>query len=46
MKKLCGRLYLYPFPQTDIGALTEHDNECKTYHFITGLLGLSTVPEN
>ena len=45
MKKLCGHLYLYPAPQTDIGALTEHDNECKTYDFITGLLGLSVVPE-
>jgi len=45
MKKLRGHLYLYPAPQTDIDALTEHDNECKTYHFITGLLGLSAVPD-
>jgi hypothetical protein len=46
MKKLNGYLHLYPAPQIDIGALTEYDSECKTYHFITGLLGLSVMPKN
>jgi len=45
MKKLNGHLYLYPAPQTDINALTEYDCECKTYQYISGLLGLSAVPE-
>jgi hypothetical protein len=45
MKKLNGYLHLYPDSQTDIDALTEYDSECKTYHFIAGLLGLPFVPE-
>jgi len=45
MKKLNGHLYLYPVPQTDINALIEYDSECKTYRYITGLLGLASVPE-
>jgi len=45
MKKLSGNVYLYPTTETNINALTEYDSENKTWHYISGLLGLPTVPE-